>query len=186
MSSSSPSVSTDLSFRKQIALSQFSAFWEDAPQRWLANVEHRFASTEVQDENKKYEFVVGQLGANVSLRMAHFIDNPPRENRWKAFKGAILKEYGESESVKVKKLFQTLQLGDLKPSQLRERADGVSEAVCKTLWLELLPSEMRTVLVVSADEMAMSRLAAMADKMHEVAKPEVVAVTESRSRSPFR
>ncbi|GBN85752.1 hypothetical protein AVEN_26388-1 [Araneus ventricosus] len=108
---------------------------------------------------------------------------PPIDNPYTALKNRLLSEFEVSQNKKVRALLEDLDLGDRKPSsllrQMQDLSEGlVDDAFLKNLWLNRLPVNIRTILIISSE--SLSKLAEMADRIHEYNLGKVAAVKASK------
>ncbi|XP_018358548.1 PREDICTED: uncharacterized protein LOC108758222 isoform X1 [Trachymyrmex cornetzi] len=126
-------------------------FWRDNPQLWFAQVEAAFSI------------------------VADIVTSPPDKEKYDAIKGRLVSVLGETTATRIRRLLATHELGDDKPSiflqRLRNLAEGqVSDQILKSIFMERLPENIRAILAIS-EVTDLSKLAAQADKVMEVAKP---------------
>ncbi|XP_018358549.1 PREDICTED: uncharacterized protein LOC108758222 isoform X2 [Trachymyrmex cornetzi] len=124
-------------------------FWRDNPQLWFAQVEAAFS--------------------------IDIVTSPPDKEKYDAIKGRLVSVLGETTATRIRRLLATHELGDDKPSiflqRLRNLAEGqVSDQILKSIFMERLPENIRAILAIS-EVTDLSKLAAQADKVMEVAKP---------------
>ncbi len=97
-------------------------------------------------------------------------------------KAALIQRTTLSEQRRLQQLFSTEELGDLKPTQLLRRiqqllGDKVTDSsFLRELFLQRLPSHVRMVLA-SSDSPDLDKLAQLADKIVEVAAPQINSTT---------
>lgn len=191
-------------------------FWRSNPQAWFLQLESQFDLAGINQEQTKFNHLLGALDESVFGELSDLIANPPRENKFTVFKEALISRLSKSDNHKIKQLLNELVLGDSRPSHLlREMrtlgAGKFSDEILKSLWLQRLPSHIQGILACSSG--SVDELSVMADKIIEVsgkrevysvsAKPEGNAVgqlqkqieeltyqvkmlTNSRSRTPER
>lgn len=125
----------------------------------------------VSTDTTKYHQVIASLEPQYLVHIADIIRNPPVLNKYEAIKTALITEYADSDQRKLSKLIREIQLGDLKPSQLLKRmkdlaGNKIADEALKSLWLERLPENVRTIIsIVDGDSYKMSL---QADKIMEV------------------
>ncbi|KAJ8724175.1 hypothetical protein PYW07_008155 [Mythimna separata] len=105
-------------------------------------------------------------------------------NRYATMKTRLIQTYDESDHTKLERLLSTVELGDLKPSQLLRRmqnlaGNNIAENTLRVIWTKHLPPSVRAILAVSetiAKKTELNELAIMADKMLEQLHHQISAV----------
>lgn len=167
--------------------SRLPEFWCDQPRLWFIQCEAILKPQKLADE-AKFNLVVTKLGKDVITQVSDILLKPPAERKFETLKSRLLTVYEESENRQLQKLLSEVELGDQKPSQLfrhmRDLARGkIPDDTLSIMWQGHLPSSVRAVLAVS-DVKDMERLAAIADKVMETARPlQVSEVTNTSSTS---
>ncbi|CAB0031175.1 unnamed protein product [Trichogramma brassicae] len=131
---------------------RLSPFWPDKPAVWFAQAEAQFAlAAEVED----------------------IISNPPARLPYTNLRQSLINRLSVSEEQRVRQLISEEELGDRKPSQflrhLRSLASTtiIHDNLLRQLWMQRLPSHVRAILA-SHPELALDKLADLADKISEV------------------
>lgn len=157
-------------------------FWKQNPRLWFRQLEAQFANSTITSELTKFNTIVGVVESDILSSVSDLVLNPPTGNQYETIKQRLIKEFEETESKKLRSLFNELSIGDTKPSTLlrrmRELSCGkVGEELLKTLWLQRLPVNIQTVLATSGDDL--TQLSATADVMFDISEPVAVqAVTQ--------
>ncbi|XP_015115553.1 uncharacterized protein LOC107040122 [Diachasma alloeum] len=98
----------------------------------------------------------------------------PAETPYTRLKEALVERLTLSRDSRLQQLLDREVLGDRKPSQflrhLRSLDDTVPDNILRIKWLSRLPMTTQSILASQAD-MALDRLATLADKLHEIAFP---------------
>ncbi|GBM97068.1 hypothetical protein AVEN_62390-1 [Araneus ventricosus] len=154
------------------------AFWANE-KLYFEQTEANFRIAGIVSEQTKFDTLVAALDPQTLTHVSDLLYTPPIDNPYTA----LLLEFEVSQNKKVRALLEDLDLGDRKPSlllrQMQELSEGlVDDAVLKNLWLNRLPVNIRTILSISSE--SLSKLAEMADRMHEYNLGEVVAVKASK------
>lgn len=156
-------------------------FWKDKPEIWFCQAEAQFELAGISKEATKFNYLVAQLDLQVVENIYDLVSSED-ERKYTTAKERLLKLFRESEERQIKKLVSDLNIGDLKPSQLLQRmrglaGDNIPDKLLKTLWLDKLPTDIRTILAIS--QVDLDQLADMGDKIWEM-KPssEVHSVSE--------
>lgn len=146
-------------------------------------VEAQFALSNIVADSTKYNYVVSAVDTEILTQVADFVSNPPAANKFEGIRSSLIDIYSESSEKKLRKLLSEVSLGDRKPSQLlnemsRLGGSAVSEVV-RTLWMQLLPATVQSVLTTSSD--SLENLAKMADKICEIGQPRVYSTQTDES-----
>lgn len=159
-------------------------FLEAVPKVWFMQVESQFIMAGITVDDTKYHAVVSALDVKTLTGITDLLETPPEQDKYETLKARVLELYAQSNSARLKLLFQDITLGDKRPSQLltemRSLAAGdIKDDVLKSLWLQRLPLSIQQILSISNDELTV--LAKVADKIAEVSPlaPTVSAVSGS-------
>lgn len=112
---------------------------------------------------------------------------PPENGKYDMIKARLIGSLDETNESKLRKLLRGHEIGDEKPSTYLQRLRNLSggqcnDSVLRTLFMEQLPENIRTVLAIS--EMTdLSKLAAQADKVADIVKPSIAAVAPVGSQT---
>ncbi|XP_046802054.1 uncharacterized protein LOC124418764 [Lucilia cuprina] len=106
--------------------------------------------------------------------------------QYAAAKQTLLNTFGESDESRIRKLLHGQSLGDNKPTQflqkLKNLASGhVGDTVLKSIFLEQMPDQIRTILSVT--DCSIQVLAEQADKIFEVLKPPNVCEIKNQAEA---
>jgi hypothetical protein len=85
-------------------------------------------------------------------------------------KARVIEHFAETETARLRALFQDLTLGDKRPSQLLHEMQNLASGQMtddgvRALWLQRLPVNMQQILSVSTEKL--DGLAKIADKISE-------------------
>ncbi|XP_023220291.1 uncharacterized protein LOC111622178, partial [Centruroides sculpturatus] len=149
-------------------------FWRKNVRVWFTQVESQFAVSNITTEVTKYHHVLGSLDCEIAELVADLISQPLTSTPYTDLKTRLIDEFEESESRKAKKLLLEIELGDKRPSALLREMRAlagtqVTDEFLRTLFLQRLPNNVRSVLVTKQD--SLHTLAAMADKIMEITSP---------------
>lgn len=117
--------------------------------------------------------------------MSDLLDTPPTDTPYAVLKNRLIESHSESEESRIRTLLQGVELGDSRPSHLLTRmrslaGSSVGEPLLKSLWLARLPMTTRSIVGALSEDL--SKLAAVADKIHDLSpSPQVNAATSSAS-----
>lgn len=159
--------------------SRLSDFWPAYPRLWFTHFE-AVMSPQKQGDEARYQATIARLGLEALQQVSDIVGNPPTEDKYGALKARLISVYEESETRKLHKLMEEMELGDQKPSQLlrkmRELAgQKIPDDTLRIMWSKLLPPSVRAVLSVS-DNADLEKLSRLADTvMDSVAQPNQVA-----------
>ncbi|BHF72655.1 hypothetical protein SprV_0401572400 [Sparganum proliferum] len=115
---------------------------------------------------------------------------PPADAPYSALKAEILRLNAVSDRQRYHQLIKEESLGDRKPSELLRRMRTllgdmqVDEKLVKEMFLERLPADVQTILASGSQDLTLSHLAEMADRMTEVQRfqpPSVAQISTSSS-----
>lgn len=148
-------------------------FWHDCPEIWFTQIEAQFVVGKITSDNSRYNTVVASIECKVLCQVSEAVLNPPAAGKYENLKQLIISRYSDSAQSKIQKLLSEMSLGDQKPSQLlaemrRLGGNTVSDDFMKTLWLNILPQQVRAIL--STNDGELSRLAVLADTILEVSQ----------------
>lgn len=165
-------------------------FWRDKPRLWFISFE---ATTDhlKKNQTERARMVIAQLDKEDIEEISDLLHDPPATNQYQILKERLISIYEESESKQVQRLLSYTELGDQKPSQLLRRMcdlarKKIPDNTLKIMWMNLLPTHIRSMLIVSEacnSQAALSELAALADRMVETSQ-EVATVSKKPSTTP--
>lgn len=160
-------------------------FWLQNPKMWFIQLESRFITANITDDETKFHYVVGALDGDILTYVSDVLEKPPVSNKYLKLKQVLAERLSELEEKKLKKLLRDLELGDKKPSYLlREMqqlaGDQLADDMLKNVWLQRLPVQVQTILTTSSD--SLSNLSKMADKIHEVSEVSTVAAVNTEKQ----
>ncbi|UYV82469.1 hypothetical protein LAZ67_21002319, partial [Cordylochernes scorpioides] len=163
-------------------------FWVEKPEIWFFQVEAQFKIGGIIQEDTKFNYLISQLEPKYIENIWDII-NSKSDNKYSECKSRLLELFRESEGLRIKKLISSIELGDMKPSQLLQKlrslaTPDISDNLIKTLWLDKLPTSIKNILVVSEEDI--SKLAIMADKINEINSSKEIYDAEVPSSSTDR
>ncbi|XP_025266506.1 uncharacterized protein LOC112638643 [Camponotus floridanus] len=129
--------------------------------------------------------VILYLDTTVLPFVSDIVTFPPATNKYDELKRRIIDAFGETSETKLRRLLRNHELTDDKPSnflqKLRNLAGGqCSDIVLRTLFLEQLPDNVRSILAIS-EVSDLSKLALQADKILDMSKVNISQVCLSTS-----
>ena len=108
--------------------------------------------------------------------------SPPQERPYTALKAALIKRTSDSEQLRLQKLLITEELGYRKPSQLLRRMQQLlgervlEPSILRQLLVQRLPTNVQRILASTRDDMALTDLVALADRILDVSpSPPTIA-----------
>ncbi|XP_023213966.1 uncharacterized protein LOC111616840 [Centruroides sculpturatus] len=146
-------------------------FWKPDPRIWFLQIKAQFQNAGISSDQTKFDTVVSYVDAEILTQVSDILLSPPASGKYELIKERLISAFADSETQRTKKLLTEMELADRKPSQLlcemHNLADEkIGENFLKTLWLQRLPINMRSILSVSSNQL--SKLAAMADQIWEL------------------
>lgn len=155
-------------------------FWPEEPELWFAQVEGQFKISGITGDATKFYYVVSQLDSEFSKEIKDIIINPPVDNKFIKLKTELIKRLTTSKEKKIKQLLMHEELGDRKPSQFLRHLKSLAGAnvpddFLRTIWVSRLSHGIQTVLAGQPSSTCIDDLADLADRVHELSCPPVVA-----------
>lgn len=152
-------------------------FWKANPSLWFCRLEAQFTLAKITCQTTKFNHVVASIDVDILSSVSDIISNVPADYPYDTLKTRLIEAHSESEESKIRRLLQGLELGDSRPSHLLSRmrslaGSTVGETLLKSLWLARLPTTSRSILGALNNDLP--QLAAVADKIHDLAVPQQV------------
>lgn len=167
-------------------------FWRDRPRLWFITFEAATHDLK-KGQAQLAQLVIAQLEKQDIEQISDLLYNPPAEKYYDALKARLISVYEESEGRQFQKLLSEMELGEQRPSQLLRRMrdlarDKVPDSTLRLMWMNHLPSHVRSVLVVSdtiSKTAALDELSLLADKMMEQSQEvSAVSLLPSNNQTP--
>ncbi|XP_037529488.1 uncharacterized protein LOC119406826 [Rhipicephalus sanguineus] len=157
-------------------------FWPADPALWFAQVEAQFTTRRIVSQETKFHHVIAALTPTEAAEVRDIILAPPTEQPYDALKRELIRRTTLSEQKRLQQLLTAQDLGDRKPSQLLrgmrqlhgEKASKMDDSLLRQLFLQRLPANVCMVLAAAGD-LPLDDLAALADRVLEVATPAISA-----------
>ncbi|BHF75335.1 hypothetical protein SprV_0501843100 [Sparganum proliferum] len=149
-------------------------FWQHGPELYFIRIESAFYSANITKELLKYHKLVEVLPANIISQVQPLLVNPPADAPYSALKAEILRLNAVSDRQRYHHLIKEESLGDRKPSELLRRMRTllgdvqVDEKLVKEMVLEGLPADVQTILASGSQDLTLSHLTELADRMIEI------------------
>lgn len=141
----------------------------DNVETWFIQLESWFALNKIVSDGTKFNTVVAYVDGKMLTQVYGIVSNPPACNKFQALKDAIMANFGDTEQRRFQKLISGMQLGDKRPShllnELRKVGGRVDEQLLKSLWMQRLPSQAKSI--VAAAKGSLTELAEVADAVCE-------------------
>lgn len=159
------------------------AFWSKNPRAWFCQVEAQFHLRRITTQLSRYYHVLSSLPPELADQIDDVLAAPPPPDAYDHLKATILARTTESESTRLRQLLHSEELGDRRPTQLLHRmrqlfgagSPDAHNSILRELFLQRLPANIRMILASAAD-MSMDKLAELADRIAEHAVPSVSSV----------
>lgn len=112
--------------------------------------------TNITANNTQFYTAISALELEVLQSVYNVFLKPPATNKYRLLKEKVIAAYTESETVKIKRLLQDLQLGDMRPTSLISKmsdlsAGNITDNIFKTLWMNTLPANIQAILAASSE-----------------------------------
>ena len=167
-------------------------FWANDPAIWFAQIEAQFSTKGITQEQTKFSHVISALQPDVATEVRDLLLNPPapKDKPYTILKAELIRRTSASEQKRLNKLLISEELGDRTPSQLIRRMQQLlgdkqlEPSILKQLFVQRLPMNVQLILASTSDTMSINDLAALADKIVEVASPSSVASVTSDVPTP--
>ncbi|UYV77636.1 hypothetical protein LAZ67_15001781, partial [Cordylochernes scorpioides] len=173
--STAPSQISRLAFRAP-------PFWPNNVELRISQLEAAFGLAEMSRDETKFQATVTSLDHPTLTYVADIVTAPPPSGKYDALKARLLQRLGQSKQTKILQVLDGRPMGDQKPSTVlaamqHQAGRNFSDTVLKMLWTRRLPQDIRAALAASS-ETSLSKLAEMADNIHEATLPTVSAVDQ--------
>ena len=168
-------------------------FWPADPEVWFAQVEAQFTCRGITAQKNRFDHVISSLNPEFAIEVRDLLLKPPDDHPYDVLKAQLIKRTAATEQRKLQQLISGEELGDRKPTQLLRRMQQLlgdklgaaeSSSFLRELFLQRLPGNVRMVLASTDATTDLSKLAELADKVLEVATPNIAAVSSSHPDLP--
>ncbi|XP_076384436.1 uncharacterized protein LOC143262998 [Megalopta genalis] len=152
---------------------------------WFGMVERSFEASGITTEATKFGYVLGALNPVYAAEVRDIIMNPPNTGQYQRLKTELIRRLSSSQEQKTRRLLESEEIGDRKPSQFLRHLRGlagnnVSDSVLRTLWMGRLPNSMQVILATQKDA-EMDKVADLADAIAETMGPRTQVAEASAS-----
>lgn len=165
------------------------SFCRSNPATWFKIVESTFIINNLKNDDLKYHHVMISLPEDILNSILDLINDPPAENKYETIRKTVLERHTESESKRLTKLLDGVIMGDDIPSSyfrklqnLAGESTAINNDLLKKMWLNGLPSYVKTVLAAS-DQKDQGNLINIADKIVEMGQPSGISEIKVNSKS---
>ncbi|XP_051875026.1 uncharacterized protein LOC127572127 isoform X3 [Pristis pectinata] len=157
---------TDNTAANAVAL-KLPTFWTLWPRVWFDQAEAQFQLWQITSDSTRYYHVVSSLDQETAAQVRDFIQSPPKEDKYPAFKALLLRTFGLSRRERAARLLHLDGLGDKSPSALMNEMLALAEGhkpclMFEQVFLEQLPDDIH-LLLADADFSNPREVAARAD-----------------------
>ncbi|BHF62303.1 hypothetical protein SprV_0200528500 [Sparganum proliferum] len=162
-------------------------FWQHAPELYFFRIEATFHSAKITRETDKFYKLVEALPPTILSQVQTLLRDPPTDAPYTKLKAGLLRLTSVSDRQRYHALVKEEALGDRKPSELLRRMRSlvgnmkIDDKFFKEMFLERLPTSVQTILASGSDDLEISNLAEMADRMMEVERlssPTIAQVSQ--------
>ncbi|XP_078043788.1 uncharacterized protein LOC144473621 [Augochlora pura] len=142
-----------------------------------SRVERSFEASGITTEATKFGYVLGTLNPVYAAEVRDVIMNPPNTGQYQRLKTELIRRLISSQEQKTRRLLESEEMGDRKPSQFLRHLRGlagnnVSDSILRTLWMSRLPSGMQVILATQKDT-EMDKVVDLADAIAETMGPRI-------------
>ncbi|PIK61772.1 hypothetical protein BSL78_01326 [Apostichopus japonicus] len=176
----------DVSHVAAVAL-KLPPYWPNDPAVWFAQVQAQFMTRGITSEQTQFAYIVSALQPEIAQEVRDILMNPPTDTPYSHLKAELIRRTSVSEQKRLHQLLTQEELGDRKPSQLLRRmeqllgSDKLDETIFKQLFLQRLPHHVQTILASSRDDMKVTQLADLADRIIDVGSTSTVSAVSTPS-----
>nr|XP_033203761.1 uncharacterized protein LOC117164662 [Bombus vancouverensis nearcticus] len=138
---------------------------------WFALLERQFEAARITEDTIKYVTLARCLNDQQLQDVEDLMTNPPDIGRYEKLKHALIRKLSDTDATRIKKLVESEEMGDRKPSQFYQHLKKLSspstpDDFTLTLWRNRLPARIRRILAV-VDDSDPERLLRQADLIAE-------------------
>jgi len=145
------------------------------PAFWMHRLDTHFSCCGITDQVLKYRIAANEIPEPYAAELRDLLVSMPEVDPYDILRDAILAQFAESRSQRVRRLLAGETLGDRRPSQflrhlqhlLGDDAGPSEQDFLPELFLQRMPESTRLVLSACGACANLSDLAVMADRMHE-------------------
>ncbi|BHF73641.1 hypothetical protein SprV_0401672300 [Sparganum proliferum] len=162
-------------------------FWQHAPELYFFRIEATFHYAKLTCETDKYYKLVEVLPPTILSQVQTFLRDPPTDTPYTKLKAELPRLTSVSDRQRYHALVKEEALGDRKPSELLRHMRSlvgnmtIDDKFFKRMFLERLSTSVQPILAYGSDDLDISKLAEMADRMMEVERlssPTIAQVSQ--------
>ncbi|XP_054929044.1 uncharacterized protein [Dermacentor andersoni] len=161
-------------------------YWDQHPSTWFLQAEAEFQVACIHSQASKFHYAVAALSPAAIDEVADLLNFPLPATAYDDFKAALLQRTTASQRSRIQQLLSAKELGGRRPSQFLRRmsqllgnnARSIDDMLLREVFLLRLPANVQMVLA-TASTMDPTGVAALADKVMEVATPTIAAAATS-------
>ncbi|VDM01199.1 unnamed protein product [Schistocephalus solidus] len=156
----------------------------NAPTLFFLRIESSFHSANITKEATKFHRLVQALSLQVLSQVQAVIQSPPADQPHTQLKAALLRLHTVSDRKRYHQLIREECLGDRKPTKLLRRMQTlrgelyINDKLFKEMILERLPTDFQTTPASSSEDLSVSWLAEMANRMLEVQRLQLPSIAQ--------
>lgn len=176
-----------------IATIKIPSFWTNRPELWFLHVETQFRMKNITTSSTKYDYTVSALQPETMEIVADILLNPPATNKYENLKNTLLSRSRDTEERRFDALFNKMELGDAKPSELYRQMESlaqgnslVNNSLLRKLWLNKLPGSIQACVIAIEGSHSDTEIFSIADRIHDSAlttKVYALGVNNGNSRT---
>ena len=134
---------------------------------WFAFLERQFRLAQITDDETKFVTLVKCLEGRNVQHVEDLLDTPPSAGSYEKLKRALILALTDTDNTWVKKLVESEEMGDRKPSEFYQHLRNLAslstpDDFVLSLWRTRLPDNIRRILV-AVDDSDSERLLHQAD-----------------------
>nr|VZI18557.1 unnamed protein product [Spirometra erinaceieuropaei] len=168
-------------------LSSLPYLWQHAPELYFFRIEATFHSVKITRETDKYYKLVEVLHPTILSQVQTFLRDPSTDAPYTKLNAELLRLTSVSDRQRYHAVVKEEALGDRKPSELLRRMRSlvgnmaIHDNFFKEIFLKRRPTSVQTILASGSDDLDISKLEKMADRMTEVeclSSPTITQVSQ--------
>nr|VZI21213.1 unnamed protein product [Spirometra erinaceieuropaei] len=146
-------------------------FWQHAPELYFFRIEATFHSAKITRKTDKNYKLVEALPPTILSQVQTLLRDPPTDAPYTKLKAELLRLTSVSDRQRYHAIVKEEALDDRKPSELLRRIRSlvgnmkIDDKFFKEMFLERLPTSVQTILASGSDDLDISELAEMVDRM---------------------
>ncbi|XP_015118222.1 uncharacterized protein LOC107041920 [Diachasma alloeum] len=160
---------------------QLGEFTPEDPELFFSIADRGFHAAGITSKATKFAHICGKLSKSKhTVEVRDIILNPPADNPYTHLKTELIKRLSSSQEEKTRRLLESAEMGDMKPSQFLRHLKSLagssfSDDTLRTLWVTRIPSDALALLVTQRSA-SLEDAAELADKTLQILKPRIPVV----------